>query len=296
MKRRFRSIKNKVFYDYSLLTMGVIFTALAIVYLFTPNKLAAGGAQGIALVINHYTGFNIGLTMIILNVVLFVAAFFILGKGYGQKILFASLGLSLTVFILERYFYEGPITNDLMLATVFGSALMGLGVGIILNQNGSIGGSSLIGQIISKITFLNPVSCIVIVDLLITLFAMVVFGVEIGLYQLLSVYLTGEVINKVIDGISHRREVMVITEAKESVMGYIIKDLKKGVTLLKGKRGYTGKDTDIILSVLTQREFIKLKIFIQSVDPKAFISVNMVTEVSSFGSSGFFESIEVKKS
>ncbi len=290
MKKIRRLQGNRVLYDYGLLSFGVFLTALAIVYLFTPNKLAAGGAQGIALVINYYTNLNIGLTMVMINLTLFTAAFFILGRGYGQKTLFSSLGLSLTVFILEKYFYSAPLTTNPMLAAIFGSALMGVGVGIILNRNASIGGTSLMGQIISKFSFLNPVSCIVMVDLLVTLFAMVVFGVEIGLYQLISVYLTGEVINKVIDGISYRREVMVITDHKEEVMNYIMMDMRKGVTLLKGKGGYTGKDTDIILSILTRREFIKLKIFIRSIDQKAFISVNMVTEVSAFGSSGFFES------
>ncbi len=289
MKRRIDLPRNRVMYDYILMSVGVFFTALAIVYLFTPNKLAAGGAQGIALVINHYIDVNIGLVMVIINLALFAAAFFILGKGYGQKTLFSSLGLSFTVYILERFFYTGPLTENPMLAAIFGSALMGVGVGIILNRNASIGGTSLLGQIISKFTFINPVSCIVMVDLLVTLMAMVVFGVEIGLYQLISVYLTGEVINKVIDGISYRREVMVITDHKEEVMSYIMKDMKKGVTILKGKGGYTGKDTDIILSILTRREFIKLKIFIRSIDQKAFISVNMVTEVSGFGSSGLFE-------
>lgn len=272
--------------DYLLLSMGVLLTAIAIVFLFNPNKLAAGGAQGIALVINHFTLMDIGIIMIGINLILFVAAFFVLGKGYGQKTLFASLGLSLTVFILERYVYHAPITENPMLAAIFGSALMGVGVGIILNGNASIGGTSLLGKIVSKYTLFNQVSCIVTIDLLVTLFAMVVFGVEIGLYQLISVYLTGEVVNKVIDGISYRREVMIITSHKEEIMAYIIKDLKKGVTILKGKGGYTDIETDIILTILTSREFIRLKIFIRSVDPKAFISVNMVTEVTGFGSVG----------
>lgn len=276
--------KNKKIYDYLQLIIGVILTAMAIVFLFNPNSLAAGGAQGIALVIHHFTNLNIGLLMIGINLILFAAAFFVLGKGYGQKTLFSSLGLSLAVFLLEKYVYTGPITDDPMLAAIFGSALMGVGVGIILNKNSSIGGTSLLGGILSKYIFLNQVTCIVVIDLLVTLFAMVVFGVEIGLYQLISVYLTGEVINKVIDGISYRREVMIITEFKEEIMSYIMNDMKKGVTLLKGKGGYTNKDTDIILTILTSREFVKLKIFIRSIDPKAFISVNMVTEVSALGS------------
>ena len=274
--------------DYLLIFIGIILTAASMVYIFTPNRLAAGGAQGIALVINHMTGVNTGLLMLLINGSLFVAAFLLLGTSFGAKTLISSFGLSFVVYIMEKYFPFGPLTDDLMLATIFGSALMGVGVGFILNRNASIGGTSLIGRIVSKYTFLDQVNCIVGTDILVTIFAMVVFGVEIGLFQLLSVYLTGEIINKVIDGITYRREVMIITEHRNAVMHYIINDMKKGATLLMGKGGFTGKDTEIILTVLTRRDFIKLKIFIRKVDPRAFISVNMVTEVSSSTSDSSF--------
>lgn len=274
-------LKKTQLKDYVLIFLGIILTAASIVYIFTPNRLAAGGAQGIALVVNHLTGINSGLLMILINGMLFITAFMILGTSFGAKTLFSSLGLSFVVFIMEKYLYYGPLTDNLMLATIFGSALMGMGVGIILNRNASIGGTSLIGKIISKFTYLDQVNCIVGTDILVTLFSMVVFGIEIGLYQLLSVYLTGEIINKVIDGITYRREVMIISEKREIIMKYLINDMKKGATLLNGKGGFTGKDTEIILTILTRRDFIKLKLFIRKVDPQAFISVNIVAEVSS---------------
>lgn len=273
--------------DYFLIALGILLTAASIVYIFNPNRLAAGGAQGIALVINYFTHWNTGLLMILINGVLFITAFALIGKSFGAKTLVSSLGLSFAVFVMERYLYWGPLTTNPMLAAIFGSALMGIGVGIILNRNATIGGTSLMGKIIAKITFLDQVNCIMATDLIVTLFAMVVFGVEIGLYQLISVYLTGVVINKVIDGISYRREVMIITSKRDVIMHYIISDMKKGATLLQGKGGFTGADTEIILSILTQRDFIRLKIFIRQVDPRAFISVNMVTEVSSASSEGF---------
>ena len=274
-------LKKTQLKDYVLIFLGIILTAASIVYIFTPNRLAAGGAQGIALVVNHLTGINSGLLMILINGMLFITAFMILGTSFGAKTLFSSLGLSFVVFIMEKYLYYGPLTDNLMLATIFGSALMGMGVGIILNRNASIGGTSLIGKIISKFTYLDQVNCIVGTDILVTLFSMIVFGIEIGLYQLLSVYLTGEIINKVIDGITYRREVMIISEKREIIMKYLINDMKKGATLLNGKGGFTGKDTEIILTILTRRDFIKLKLFIRKVDPQAFISVNIVAEVSS---------------
>nr|MBP9921109.1 YitT family protein [Proteiniclasticum sp.] len=249
------SINKQLVKDYLLIFIGIILTAASMVYIFTPNRLAAGGAQGIALVINHLTGVNTGLLMLLINGSLFVAAFLLLGTSFGAKTLVSSFGLSFVVYIMELYFPFGPLTEDLMLATIFGSALMGVGVGFILNRNASIGGTSLIGRIVSKYTFLDQVNCIVGTDILVTIFSMVVFGVEIGLFQLLSVYLTGEIINKVIDGITYRREVMIITENRNAVMHYIINDMKKGATLLMGKGGFTGKDTEIILTVLTRRDF-----------------------------------------
>ena len=281
MKNETQFLKNAKLKDYVLIFLGIILTAASIVYIFTPNRLAAGGAQGIALVINHLTGINSGLLMILINGMLFITAFMILGTSFGAKTLFSSLGLSFVVFIMEKYLYYGPLTDNPMLATIFGSALMGMGVGIILNRNASIGGTSLIGKIISKFTYLDQVNCIVGTDILVTLFSMVVFGIEIGLYQLLSVYLTGEIINKVIDGITYRREVMIISGKRELIMKYLINDMKKGATLLNGRGGFTGKDTEIILTILTRRDFIKLKLFIRKVDPQAFISVNIVAEVSS---------------
>ena len=280
MKKENKLSKNTFLKDYLLMLLGIVLTAASIVYIFTPNRLAAGGAQGIALVINYLTKINTGILMIVINVLLFIVAFALMGKSFGAKTIFSALGVSFVVFIMEKYFYFGALTDNLMLGTIFGSALMGIGVGIILNRDASIGGTSLIGKIISKITYYDQVNCIVATDIIVTILAMVVFGVEIGLYQLLSVYLTGAVINKVIDGISYRREVMIITEKRKLIMDYIIKDMKKGATLLNGRGGYTGTDTEIILSILTQRDFIKLKTFIKKTDPKAFISVNMVTEVS----------------
>jgi len=281
-----KAIKANQMKDYGLIFLGIILTAASMVYIFTPNRLAAGGAQGIALVINHLTDINTGLLMILINGVLFITAFLLLGTSFGAKTLVSSLGLSFVVFLMERYLPLGPLTDNMMLATIFGSALMGIGVGFILNRNASIGGTSLIGRLVSKYTFLDQVNCIVGTDIVVTIFAMVVFGIEVGLYQLLSVYLTGEIINKVIDGITYRREVMIITEERHVIMKYIINDMKKGATILMGKGGFTGKDTEIILTVLTRRDFIKLKLFIRKVDPQAFISVNMVTEVSSATSDG----------
>lgn len=281
LKKETHLLKKSQIKDYALIFIGIILTAASIVYIFTPNRLAAGGAQGIALVINHLTGMNSGLLMILINGFLFITAFMIIGTSFGAKTLFSSLGLSFVVFIMEKYFYYGPLTDNLMLSTIFGSALMGTGVGIILNRNASIGGTSLVGKIISKFTYIDQVNCIVATDIVVTLFSMVVFGIEIGLYQLLSVYLTGEIINKVIDGITYRREVMIISEKRELIMKYLINDMHKGATLLNGRGGFTGRDTEIILTILTRRDFIKLKLYIRKIDPQAFISVNIVAEVSS---------------
>ncbi len=277
-----RSIRGMI-KDYILITIGILMTAASIVYVFNPNRLAAGGVQGIALALGSLTGIPTGILMIAINAILLFAAFLLMGKSFGEKTLYSSLGLSFAVYFLESRLYHGPLTDDLLLGSIFGSALMGVGVGIILNRGASIGGTSLIGTLINRYLHFEQVGSIVAIDCLVTLFSLFTFGVEIGLYQLLSVYLCGAVINKVIDGFSSRKEVMVITSEKRSIMDFIMKDLNRGATLIKGRGAYTGIDNEIIYSILTRREFIRLKLFIEQHDKGAFLSVNTVTEVSGEG-------------
>ena len=138
--------------EYALTTLGIVLTAIALEYFFFPNDIAAGGVSGIALVINGVTGWNISIMVFILNIILFILAFVVLGKGFGGKSIYATVMLSVVMEIIERVFSPGILTDNMFLASFFGSALLAMGSAIVFHQGASTGGTSILAAIISKFT------------------------------------------------------------------------------------------------------------------------------------------------
>lgn len=271
----------KKFREYFFITLGVFMVALATKFLLAPNKVAAGGVIGLAIIINNFFPFlDIGLLSLMMNGFLFIIAFIFIGSKFGGKTIYASLSLSGIIWFLDRTVTSNvPITNDLFLASIFGTVISGIGMGIVFNQNASTGGTDIIAKILSK--FINaPIGkSLLVVDFVITIFSALSFGIEIGLYSLLSVLFNGFVIDLIIEGLNVCKQVMVISPKNDSINKFIINELGRGCTIFTGIGGYTGNDTYILYTVLSRREFVRLKEFIIEVDKKAFITVGDVHEV-----------------
>lgn len=152
-------------------------------------------------------------------------------------------------------------------------------MGIVFNQNASTGGTDILAKIGSKFIDVPIGKSLLAVDFIITLFSAISFGIEIGMYSLLSVLLNGFVIDMVIEGLNICKQIMVISEKNDVISKFIIEELERGCTILKGIGGYTGKNTYVLYTVLSRREFIKLKEYIKEIDNKAFITVGDVHEV-----------------
>ncbi|MDO5518802.1 MAG: YitT family protein, partial [Clostridium sp.] len=231
------------------------------------------------LVINNMLGIEPGIIMVVCNVILFILAFMFIGGNFGIKSMYAAFSLSIALSVLEKNYTFTPATDNLMLASIFGSALLALGTVIMLTQDATTGGTSITAKILNKYANIDFGKALLICDSVVILMAMYSFGIELGLFGLLSVYLTGTLIDKFVDGLNTSKQVMVFTGKEKEVSSYIIKDLDKGCTVFNGKGGYTGKDNCVILTVLTRSQFIKLKQFIKNNDPDAFVTVNDTSEV-----------------
>lgn len=266
--------------EYFLITIGIILVAISVEYFFAPNNLAAGGVTGLAIVVNHFLpDLNVGAITLIVNGVLFGVAFFIIGGNFGGKTLFASLGLSVIMWVIESYFNPFAITSDLIIATIFGTLISAFGMAIVFNNNSSTGGTDILAKILNKFFHIDIGKSLLIVDLIITLAAALAFGLDIGFYSMLSVIILGITVDRFIEGFNSSKEVLVMSEKNEEISKYILEDLERGCTYLKGEGAYSGKDIKIIYTVLDRSEFIKLKIFIREKDPKAFITVRESHEV-----------------
>lgn len=269
--------------EYALITLGIVLTAISLEYFFFPNDIAAGGVSGLALVINSVFGFDKSITVFILNILLFVLAFFVLGKGFGGKSIYATITLSVAMWIIEKFFVPGILTENLFLASIFGSALLAMGSAIVFHQGASTGGTSIIAAIISKYTGIGVGTALLINDSLICVLAINTFGIDKGLFGLFSLILIGLLIDKFIDGFNTCKQVFIITNKEQLVREFITKEIDRGCTVLNGEGGYTGKDVKIIYTMLSNSQFITLKKFMKEHNPEAFITVNDSNEVLGVG-------------
>lgn len=270
--------------EYCLIIVGVFLVALSLEYFFIPNNIAAGGLTGLAIVINHYIpSISTGPLVFIMDLVLFIVGFIFLGKSFGVKTIVSSFSLAGMMTIIEKFFNPQALTEDLMLASIFGTFITAIGMAIVFNANASTGGTDTIAKILNKFFHIDIGKSLLAIDFIITLLGAITFGINIGLYGLISVIINGIAIDKVIEGFHVCKEVTIISSKNDEIGKFIMNDLERGCTYLKGVGGFTGKDTYVLYAVLGRSEFIKLKQHISKIDPRAFITVGEVHEVMGEG-------------
>ena len=264
--------------EYLWITIAVAIITFALEYFFFPNLIASGGISGLALVLNSI--FNIEPSILILgfNIILFALAFLLVGGSFGGRSIYASVLLAVFMWITEKLLSPRAITENLFLASIFGSLIIALGTAIVFNQGSSTGGTSIIAKIINKYFHIPIGQGLLLTDCTVTILAMYVFGVELGLFGLLSAIVVGILVDKFIAGFNPVKQVFIITSKEKLVVDFIMKEINRGCTILAGKGGFTGGDTSIVYTVLTSRQFIILKNFIKENNPDAFITVTESTE------------------
>lgn len=275
--------------DFTLITMGVLLVGISVVYFFQPNNIAAGGVSGLAIIINYYIpAISVGPLILIMNFILYIVAFIIIGSNFGGKSIYASLALSVVIWALEKYLPLN-ITNDLMLATIFGTLMAASGMAVVFNANASTGGTDILAKILNRYFHVNIGRSLLMVDFIVTFLGAITFGINVGLYALLAVILNGFAIDKIIAGFNICSEVTIISSKNNDISKFILDELERGCTFIKGVGAFTGKDTALLYTVLERNEFIKLKRYISTVDKSAFITVGEVHEVMGEGFRGIDE-------
>lgn len=267
--------------EYIYINIGVLMVALGMYVFLMPSNLATGGANGLAIVLNYFIPLlPVGVIMVFINIILFVIAFIVIGKGFGFKTIYASLAVSLLVFILEKVFpMESSLTGDILLELIFGIVITGVGMGIVFNQNASTGGTDISAKILHKFFHINLGKAVFLSDIVITVFSAFAFGINIAMYAMLGVLLNSFVIDYIIDGLNLRKEVTIISERFDEIKHYIIHTLDRSFTVYYGKGGYSDQEKKMILVIISKREFIRLRAFINELDSKAFLTVKNTHEV-----------------
>ena len=268
---------RKIFFTYTMITLGSLFTAVGLDMFLVPNRIAAGGVSGLATVIFHIMGFPVGLTMLAINIPLFLASLRILGTRFGMKTLYGFFSLSVFVDIMEP-FITSP-TQDPLLASVYGGVLTGIGLGIVFRSGGTTGGTDLAAQLLLRYVSTSSGQALLIIDGLVILLAAFVFSAELALYALISVFISSRVIDAVQEGVGYGKAAFIISDYEKRIAQGILNDMERGATFFDGKGAYSLKKKGIILTVVSRSEVTRLKNLVSGVDPDAFVIVTSVNEV-----------------
>ncbi|MFJ5672308.1 YitT family protein [Bacillus safensis] len=261
--------------NYLYILIGSAIVAIGFNTLLLPNQIAAGGVSGISTIMQSF-GFEAAYVQWGLNIPLFIAGFYLLGGTFGVKTLVGSIFLPFMVFVTRHI---APVTHEALLAAIFGGVVIGIGIGLVFLGNGSTGGTALAAKIINKYTGLTLGTCLAMMDGLIVLAAMTVFGIEEGLYAVIGVFISSKTIDVVQAGFSHSKMAMIITGYEDEVRQAVFDQIDRGVTKISAVGGYTDHDRPILMCVVGQSQFTKLKQVVKAIDASAFVIVMDAKEV-----------------
>lgn len=273
---------SKGFRTYAGITLGAILTAVALNMFLIPNKVAAGGVSGMATVLHYLIGVPVGITMLALNIPLFLASVKILGARFGIRTLFGAVILSVAIDLTAPY--TPVLTDDLLLSALYGGVLSGVGMGIVFRFGGTTAGTDLAAAIINKLTRISVGQALLGVDFFVIASAGIAFkSAELSLYAILSLWLTSHIIDLVQEGPSTAKAFLIVSNAADQVARRIMADMDRGVTFVRGRGGYTGQERDLLFCVVSASEVVRLKELINVIDRDAFVIVADAHEVMGEG-------------
>ncbi len=283
---------RKWFLSYSLIIVGSLILAAGFVFFITPYKIVPGGVYGISIILHYLLGTPVGMVALAFDIPLTLIGIRVLGPRFGFKTV---LGFSLTAIFNDTltifWGYRPLVEGDPLLSSIFGGVLVGFGLGLMFRSKATSGGSDIVASILHKYTKLPLGQLMIMVDSVIVLIGLVAFrDWKIPLYSWIVIFVTGKVIDVVLEGISYDKSLFIISEKHEEIRDKIIHNLKRGGTLLEGKGMYNMAERKIIFTVVSRREVSILQEYIHQIDPNAFLTVLDASEILGEG----FKSLEEK--
>ncbi|KGR74358.1 YitT family protein [Ureibacillus manganicus] len=259
---------------YIIAIFGSLIVAFAFNSFLVPYEILSGGISGIAILIGLITPFNIGLMNLLLNLPLIILGYYKLGKTITVNTIICVVSLSVFLFLVP----VAPVTDNILLSTIFGGIIAGVGVGLILKYSGTSGGLDIIAIIVSRSSNFSVGLLLTAMNGIIVLISGAFFDWEIALYTLLSIYLSGIVIDQI--HTSHIKVTMqIVTTKGECIRENLLKNVYRGITVTEGYGGYTQEKKQILMMVVTRYEMSQVKKIVRSHDEKAFINIFKTVEV-----------------
>jgi len=256
--------------------LGVTIVAASLNMFLIPLQLAAGGFSGLGVVLYHWFGLPVGVTILIANIPLFIAALIIMGK---KVVINSVLGTLLLPAMVELLAFLPAVTDDILLASVYGGVFMGVGLGMVFYFRGSTGGTALGALLLNRLAGVSTGQGLVGSDILIIALAGAILGLEPAMYAALSLFIGSKIIDVFQEGLGLVKVALIISDEKDQITNQIFEELDRGVTFLEARGGYTGQSRDMIICAVTRIQVSFLKNIVYRTDPGAFMIIGSATEV-----------------
>ena len=260
---------------YMFMTIGILLAALALEVFLIPNRIIDGGITGISIILSFLTNINLSIFIVIINIPFLLLGFKHLGKNF---LIQSSVAMVLFSLLLEAFKQVDVVTSDILLATVFGGLLLGIGVGFVIRYGACLDGVETIAILINKKTSFSVGQVILLVNLVIYMVAGILFGWDRALYSIMTYFITYKIIDIVSEGLDQAKAALIITNNSEKIAKSIYKKLGRTVTFIEGEGLISGKKV-VLYVVVTRIELRELKKIVEADDVSAFMTITDVSEV-----------------
>ena len=275
--------KEKIM-EMGMIVLGNLAIAIGVSFFILPSNILSGGVAGIAVALEPVFHIEPRLVINGLTIGLYILGAVLLGKQFALKTFVSTIVYPLFITVLGIWFADVRITSNPLLASIYGGIFVGTGIGLVYRVGGSTGGMDIPPLIINKYTHIPLSSLVMMVDGSTVLLGAIVYGIEASMIGFLSVWVCGQVINKLITlGAREAKNVLIISEKHDEVIQQIYQQIDRGVTILHATGAYTQQEKPVIMVVLYKKQFIELNRVIAAVDPEAFVIVSDVNEVQGRG-------------
>lgn len=275
-----RNMRKKLLTFFEM-TAGSLFMAIGVYFFKIQNGFSTGGVSGVATLLGNIVPyFTPGSLIMIINVLLLLIGFIVLGKETGLKTVYCSLLFSGATWLLEWIVpMSAPLTNELFLELVYAIMITGIGSAILFDAGASSGGTDIVALILKKYTSLDVGKALLCTDCVIAAMSFFVFGVKIGLYSMIGLFAKAFLVDGVIESMHVCKSFMIITENPAPIVEFIIKTLNHSATTVDAIGEYSRGERKMVFTLCKRMEASRLKAKIRELDPKAFVIVQTTSEI-----------------
>jgi uncharacterized membrane-anchored protein YitT (DUF2179 family) len=272
MKRIIRAAMNAV-----LIVLGILSAGLGLKGFLLSSHFIDGGVTGISMLLANTLGWPLSLLILVMNLPFIALAYRQLGRAFAVKSTLAIAGLSLCLAFVKY----PDVTPDKLLTAVFGGFFIGAGIGLAIRGGAVLDGTEIAALLISKSSHVLKVGdVILLLNILIFSAAAFFLGIEVALYSMLTYFAASRTVDFLIHGIDEYTAVIIMSERSEEIRQVLVRDLRRGVTVYKGRGGLTDSEQDILFCVVTRLEIGRIKTTAQEIDGSAFIVVHPLADAS----------------